>query len=120
MGSTQVFTEEDISRVKRVLFDNYGNIRAAHRDLKCGRSTLQRFIKKHDLEEYLSDCREDGIDYAESMLFENIGNHREKSIIFYLSTQGKHRGYTKKSEQDVNVKTAVPVKVLKDVSMDDI
>ena len=36
---------------------------------------------------------ERGLDRAESALFRNIDDGKETSCIFYLKTQGKHRGY---------------------------
>ena len=41
------------------------------------------------------------LDYAESKLLENIRANKETSIIFYLKTKGKKRGYSERSELDI-------------------
>ena len=42
------------------------------------------------------------LDFAESKLLENIKSKKETSIIFYLKTKGKKRGYIEKQEIDHN------------------
>jgi len=44
------------------------------------------------------------LDFAESKLMENIGSKKETSIIFYLKTKGKKRGYIEKQEVDYTSK----------------
>lgn len=38
------------------------------------------------------------LDFAESKLFENIKEKKETSIIFFLKTKGKKRGYVEKQQ----------------------
>ena len=40
------------------------------------------------------------LDFAESKLLENIKGKKETSIIFYLKTKGKNRGYVERQEID--------------------
>ena len=42
------------------------------------------------------------LDFAESKLLENIKSKKETSIIFYLKTKGKKRGYIEKQEIERN------------------
>ena len=47
------------------------------------------------------------LDFAESKLLENIKSKKETSIIFYLKTKGKKRGYIEKSEVDYTKKEPI-------------
>lgn len=43
------------------------------------------------------------LDYVEGKLFENIKDNDTQSILFYLRTKGKSRGYTERTELQVDV-----------------
>ena len=47
----------------------------------------------------VEDIQNVAIDFVESMLFKNIQQGREASIIFFLKTRAKHRGYSENVEQ---------------------
>lgn len=56
---------------------------------------------KNDDEDFakaVDEVQESMIDFAESKLLENIKDNKETSIIFYLKTKGKSRGYTERQE----------------------
>ena len=60
------------------------------------------------------------IDFAESKLMENIKNNKETSIIFYLKTKGKKRGYVERSEYDHTTKgEKISTNILSFVKTDD-
>ena len=42
---------------------------------------------------------DNGLDFAENRLMQNIEQGREPSIFFYLRTIGKHRGFVERTEQ---------------------
>lgn len=46
----------------------------------------------------VSEVQDIALDFAESKLLENIKEKKETSIIFYLKTKGKKRGYSEKLE----------------------
>lgn len=46
----------------------------------------------------VDDEMEGMIDYVESKLMANIRNEKEASIIFFLKTRAKHRGYVERQE----------------------
>ena len=74
----------------------------SHAAAKCGtsRATLHTMINQHaSLKEAVDDAREAMKDFAENKLFQNIKDGKETSLIFYLKTQGKSRGYIERSEQ---------------------
>ena len=49
----------------------------------------------------VEDIKEAQIDYVEGELIKNIAQGKETSIIFYLKSKAKKRGYTDKSEVDI-------------------
>lgn len=54
----------------------------------------------------VADMGEIALDFAESKLHKNIGDGKEASIIFYLKTKGKHRGYIERAELSLSEQTA--------------
>ena len=51
----------------------------------------------------VSDVGESNIDFAETVLLKNIREGKETSLIFFLKTKGRERGYIEKIEQDITV-----------------
>ena len=70
------------------LKNNNGNISESCQSINIGRTF------KQDAE----DAQESLIDLAESKLVENIKENDNTSIIFFLKTKGKKRGYIEKQE----------------------
>ena len=63
----------------------------------CTRQNVQYWVHKHaTLMKTVNDCVEDVKDLAETKLIENIRNNDTKSILFYLETKGKDRGYVRR------------------------
>jgi len=80
-----------------------------HDGKSIARSTLYVWIYGNDkaqppippddeLVQAVINAREDAIDYVESQLFKNIKRREKTSIIFYLKTIGKDRGYVERQE----------------------
>ena len=66
------------------------------------RSTYYRYIKEDpEFAKAVEDIKEAQIDYVEGELIKNIAQGKETSIIFYLKSKAKKRGYTDKSEVDI-------------------
>lgn len=57
--------------------------------------------------ESVETIKEETLDFAESKLLQKINSGDTVSILFYLKTQGKKRGYIEKQEVDVTEKTIV-------------
>jgi hypothetical protein len=59
----------------------------------------------------VDDVSEIAIDFAESKLHANIKNGDIPSILFYLKTKGKKRGYVEKQEVDMNanLRGSIPI-----------
>tara|TARA_R110002020_G_scaffold223840_8_gene433070 strand:- start:3 stop:380 length:378 start_codon:yes stop_codon:yes gene_type:complete len=79
------------------LRNNNGNISEACNATNIGRQTYYDWIEK-DLvfKQDADDTQESLIDLAESKLIENIEDNDNTSIIFFLKTKGKKRGYIEK------------------------
>ena len=65
----------------------------------CSRNTVYSYIEKYPkIREAITDEKETLKDFAESKLFTNIEEGKETSLIFYLKTQAKDRGYVERHE----------------------
>ena len=84
------------------LEQNLGVVTSACRTAGVGRTTFYKWLKQDkQFNEAVKELDNVSLDYAESKLLENIRANKETSIIFYLKTKGKLRGYTERSELDV-------------------
>ena len=64
--------------------------------------TIAKYLKRYpDLDEIRKEMRESLLDFAEQRLLSNMKNGKEASLIFFLKTQGKKRGYIEKNEIDL-------------------
>ena len=78
------------------------------------RSTYYRYMREDkEFAEAVEEIKESQIDYVEGQLIKNISKGKETSIIFYLKSKAKKRGYTEKSELDVttNGKAITDIKI---------
>ena len=82
----------------KMLDDQGYNISAACRATNVGRKTYYDWLKKEAFAEEVYNQKEELIDYVESKLISNIKDGERASIMFFLKTQAKHRGYIEKQE----------------------
>lgn len=83
-----------VLEIEPVLRDTHGNIAAVARQFGVSRGTIWNRIKESPaLQAVLKDARESMIDNVESCLYKNALDGDTASIIFFLKTQGKLRGY---------------------------
>nr|DAV11434.1 MAG TPA: DNA-binding protein [Caudoviricetes sp.] len=79
------------------------NITATCAALNISRRTFyQKKEKSKSLQDLLAEADESMLDFAESKLIEHINNNDITSLIFFLKTKGKKRGYVERTEHDVN------------------
>ncbi len=80
------------------------NVSATCTALNISRTMWYRWREKHpNLDALLKESEEALIDFAESKLMENIQNGDNTSLIFFLKTKGKNRGYVETVENKVTV-----------------
>lgn len=92
-----------IERIAEVYKKKGCNITAACAALNITRQTFyNRKAKSKKLCEMIEDANESLLDFAESKLVEHINDGDVTSLIFFLKTKGKRRGYIERSEHDVN------------------
>lgn len=79
------------------------NVTAACAALNITRQTFyNRKSKSKKLQELIIEADESLLDFAESKLVEHINDGDVTSLIFFLKTKGKKRGYVERTEHDVN------------------
>jgi hypothetical protein len=92
-------TQTKKTQMIKLLEQGLGNVSVACNSIGMERSTHYDWMKNDEAyREAVTEIKEYCIDYVEGKLFENIKDRRETSIIFYLKTQAKHRGYVEKNE----------------------
>jgi transposase-like protein len=97
-----------VANKKKITLDVYnkslGNISAACREAGISRETFYRWRREDP--KFLAatdEVNESSIDFAESMLLKNIKEGKETSLIFYLKTKGKSRGYVETVDNNVTI-----------------
>lgn len=92
--------------IVRAYEENGCNISATCKALKICRQTFYNWRSTNgELSQMLEEAEEAMLDFAESKLIEHIREGDVTSLIFYLKTKGKKRGYIEKTESDINVNT---------------
>ncbi len=89
----------------KALEKSMGIVSKACEIAKLDRSTFYKYY--NDDEQFKNDVdnmQEYVLDFAESKLLENIKDKKETSIIFYLKTKGRKRGYVEKQDVDITTK----------------
>jgi hypothetical protein len=76
-----------------------GNVSVACKKILISRETYYRWLKEdEDFKAKCEEVNESLLDMAETMLLKQIKSENTTSIIFYLKTKGKSRGYVERSE----------------------
>ena len=89
----------DITTVKKAIEDSAGYFTQIAKKLGCEWHTAEKYVNMYpEAIQMLKNEREKKLDLAEFKLLENIKDNDNTAIIFYLKTQGKHRGYIEKQE----------------------
>ena len=95
-------TSDTKKKMIEALEKNLGIVSIATQNVGIHRSTHYDWMKNDsDYKKAVDDIHNVCLDFAESKLFDNIRKNRETSIIFYLKTRGKNRGYVERQELDM-------------------
>lgn len=91
------FKKED---VEKAILKSGGIISTIAKRLNCEWHTAKKYIKEFELIQQYENENENIGDLAESMLIKNIQSGDNTSIIFYLKTKCKNRGYIEKTQTE--------------------
>lgn len=91
-------TQSKKRRMLECLADSKGIVTVACKNASIERKTHYQWLKKDaKYLEAVTDIQNVAIDYVEGKLFECIDKLKEASIIFFLKTRGRERGYSEQS-----------------------
>ena len=80
------------------------NVSAACKMFGISRRTFYNWYEKdEEFRQEIDDSNESITDMVETQLLKNIREGKENSIIFYLKTKGKNRGYGEQIDAKVEV-----------------
>lgn len=95
-------TNKNKIRMLEELKRSMGIVSLACDKANISRTQFYKWLKDdEDFRQKYEEIEERQIDFVESRLFQNIKNGDPTSIIFYLKTKGKKRGYQEKTEIDI-------------------
>jgi hypothetical protein len=87
--------------VAKEINDAKGFISVAAKRLGCSHQTVRNYAVKYETcKQAVFDAKEEMKDLAEGKLYQNINKNDTTSIIFFLKTQAKDRGYVERQEFD--------------------
>ena len=91
--------EHTAQKIITALKESTGLLTVAAKKAGVSYSTVNRYANDFpSVREALEEAKEAMLDFTEGKLFEQIAEGNIASIIFYLKTQGKKRGYTERHE----------------------
>ena len=92
-------TEHQKEAMIKALESSLGIVTAACKQVGIARETHYRWLKEDEAyHKAVMDIEDIALDFAESRLHNKIKKEDTTSIIFYLKTKGKKRGYIERTE----------------------
>lgn len=102
-------------RLLESLEKNLGHVTEACKAAGISRKTFYKYKKEDpEFKKKVKEIEEIQIDFVESKLIQNIKKGDKTSIIFYLKTKGKHRGYYERVVRDNNNNNNVNIELTSD------
>lgn len=105
----RVFTGKIATRKKKKSFvsafeKSACNVSSACKVVGISRNCFYDWMKDDSVfKQAIDEAAEENIDFAETMLMKNIREQKETSIIFYLKTKGKSRGYIETVDNQITI-----------------
>lgn len=101
-------TAQSKKRVLTALGKSLGVVKIACEKAGVSRTQFYKWLKNDSrFRKKVEEVEDLAIDFVESQLFQNIKSGNVPSIIFYLKTKGRKRGYITKTEIEGNMKTEI-------------
>ena len=102
-------------RLLKALVKTLGIVTDACKLAKVERTTYYKYLKADpEFAKEVESIEDVALDFAESALHNNIEKGKEASIIFYLKTKGKKRGYIERQEITGADNNEMTIKVIHD------
>lgn len=96
------FSDTVKSRMIEALTASLGVVTTACKKVGIDRSTHYKYYKEDaEYRKAVDDIADVALDFAESMLHQQIQGGEVSSTIFYLKTKGKKRGYIERTENEI-------------------
>ena len=109
------------NNIIEAMVKSMGVVQQACKAVGISRTTFYEYYKTDPaFKDAIDECKEIALDFAESKLYKCIEKEKETSIIFYLKTQGKKRGYIEKSELETNQNISYNISVKDQKTADEI
>ena len=104
---------ENKDKMLKALEECLGIVSTASINAGINRRTHYRWLEEDkEYKDKVQDIRNSAIDFVESKLFDCIKSEKETSIIFYLKTIGKNRGYIPRQEIDTGENKEFRIEVI--------
>jgi hypothetical protein len=106
-------TQNKKEKLLKALAETQGLIyHACKKAGNISRSTYYRYMREdEEFAKAVEDIKEAQIDYVEGQLIKNISSGKETSIIFYLKSKAKDRGYAEKLDITSGGKSLTELKI---------
>tara|TARA_R110000764_G_scaffold1581_4_gene7086 strand:+ start:439 stop:774 length:336 start_codon:yes stop_codon:yes gene_type:complete len=106
-------TEESKLRLLEQLEYNLGIVSTSCINIGVARATHYKWLKEDaEYKQSVFEINEFAIDFVESQLYEKIKQLDTASIIFYLKSKAKHRGYIERQQVEVTDTKEFTVRVI--------
>lgn len=105
-NASRTRTQERKRAVIEALQESLGIVTTACINAGIDRSTFYEWVKNDaEFAKTVDDIEDVTLDFVEGKLLQNVNANDTQSILFYLKTKGKRRGYTERTEVKVELPT---------------